>query len=181
MDSRRQTIPYRNYDVEARTVLYNGQVFRSALEARWACFFSHLNIRYLYEPTTFKGAARWYKPDFFLPELHNNGVWFEVKPTDPTIDELGLARRASRSAGLAFLISNAPFYRNTLHHLTCNYVNYPELMRKDYVLYENKGVFRFFSRNLSKNLRKKGWYYSSSRLRFAFKMAKNWKFVDVKE
>ncbi len=57
---------------------YDGHLFRSRLEARWAVFFNALNIKYLYEPQGFDVDGRAYLPDFCL--LLGKMVWAEVKP-----------------------------------------------------------------------------------------------------
>lgn len=66
---------------------YAGCRFRSRLEARWAVFFDHLNIKWDYEAAGYKATCRLglsghtddellYLPDFWLPELE---VFIEVK------------------------------------------------------------------------------------------------------
>jgi len=61
---------------------YNGYLFRSRLEARWAVFFETLGWQYTYEPEGFVlPDGTWYLPDFFLPAF---GVWVEIKPQPPT-------------------------------------------------------------------------------------------------
>lgn len=58
---------------------YDGYLFRSRLEARWAVYFKHMDIDYSYEPvgvTLSDGSP--YLPDFYFPELE---VWAEVKAT----------------------------------------------------------------------------------------------------
>ena len=62
--------------------MYNGITFRSRLEARWAVFFDHMGIRYLYEPKRVTTPLGWYIPDFYLPDLQT--FWI-VKGDD--IDE----------------------------------------------------------------------------------------------
>lgn len=66
---------------------YAGCRFRSRLEARWARFFDHLQIRWQYEPQGIVapdrlnldgGGEAAYLPDFWLPELD---MWAEVKGT----------------------------------------------------------------------------------------------------
>ena len=56
---------------------YNGDLFRSRLEARWAVFFRTLNLRYEYEKEGFDIDGVRYLPDFFLPEY---SCWVEIKP-----------------------------------------------------------------------------------------------------
>jgi hypothetical protein len=61
---------------------YRGCRFRSRLEARWACFWDHLETRWEYEPQGFVIAGRPYLPDFRLP----NGTWVEVKGAESELD-----------------------------------------------------------------------------------------------
>ena len=50
---------------------YNGNFYRSRLEARWAYFFDLCGVKYLYEPEGFKnGNNEMYLPDFYLPETY---------------------------------------------------------------------------------------------------------------
>lgn len=71
---------------KARPTTYNGITYRSRIEARWAAFFDHLNIRFSYEPKAFDlGALGWYLPDFYLPQ---QAFWIEVKARDPEPIEL---------------------------------------------------------------------------------------------
>lgn len=58
---------------------YRGYRMRSRLEARWACFFDQLGVRWEYEPQGFETPHGPYLPDFWLPEVNERGVWFEVK------------------------------------------------------------------------------------------------------
>lgn len=60
-----------------KEVAYSGRIFVSGLEARWALFLDLLGINWDFEPSHYQLADRlWYKPDFYLPELH---IWLEVK------------------------------------------------------------------------------------------------------
>ena len=56
---------------------YDGYLFRSRLEARWAVFFKTLNIKYEYEKEGFDIDGVWYLPDFFIPD---HSCWIEIKP-----------------------------------------------------------------------------------------------------
>lgn len=75
--------------------LYNGNYFRSRLEARWAVFFDNAFIKYQYEPEGFKHNGSYYLPDFFLPDCHLRslggcGMYIEIKPEsypDEDIDQ----------------------------------------------------------------------------------------------
>lgn len=60
---------------------YNGYLFRSRLEARYAVFLNSLHIRWEYEVEGFiLDNGEWYLPDFYLPDF-DGGMWMEVKPT----------------------------------------------------------------------------------------------------
>jgi hypothetical protein len=73
--------------VKAIETRYKGYRFRSRLEARWAVFFDAFPLRWEYEPEGYDlGAAGYYLPDFYLPDL-NGGTFVEVKPDDDCLDE----------------------------------------------------------------------------------------------
>lgn len=70
--------------IKAIETFYNGYKFRSRLEARWAVFFDHIGIKYLYEPEGYKMSdGTMYLPDFYLPESDS---FFEVKGVMTDID-----------------------------------------------------------------------------------------------
>jgi hypothetical protein len=59
---------------------YDGNLYASLLEARWAVFFDNAGIPFEYEYVGYKLGElgkTWYLPDFWLPEQQ---VWVEVKP-----------------------------------------------------------------------------------------------------
>lgn len=65
--------------------VYNGNRFRSRLEARWAVFFDELQIEYEYEPEGYTFAdGICYLPDFYLP---HHGYYVEVKGKNEHIQE----------------------------------------------------------------------------------------------
>ncbi|GAA4924779.1 hypothetical protein [Nesterenkonia rhizosphaerae] len=60
-----------------KEVSYSGRIFVSGLEARWALLLDLLGVNWDFEPSHYQLADKlWYKPDFYLPELH---IWLEVK------------------------------------------------------------------------------------------------------
>lgn len=75
--------------IKAINTKYNGYLFRSRLEARWAVVFKNLGIKYEYEPEGYILGKEIYLPDFWLP-FHpafaegclypNPGTFVEVKP-----------------------------------------------------------------------------------------------------
>jgi len=79
--------------IKAIETAYNGYLFRSRTEARWAVFFDALGIAYEYEKEGYDlGELGWYLPDFWLPcpghsGYPNAGFFFEVKGTEPTKEE----------------------------------------------------------------------------------------------
>ncbi len=54
--------------VLAIETLYNGYLFRSRLEARWAVVFDAQGVRYIYEHQGFCVHGRRLLPDFYLPQ-----------------------------------------------------------------------------------------------------------------
>ena len=58
---------------------YNGILFRSRLEARWAIFFDALKLDWVYEPDCFVlSNNQKYTPDFYIPKYK---LYIEVKPS----------------------------------------------------------------------------------------------------
>jgi hypothetical protein len=78
----------REYNKPPKLTQYNGIIFKSALEARWAVFFDCLGIEYYYEPhfeeVETGCTSVYYKPDFYIPALNK---YFEIKPSKPTHEE----------------------------------------------------------------------------------------------
>ncbi len=64
---------------------YDGYLFRSRLEAKWAIFFNELGLEYQYEPDGYEFSDNTrYLPDFYLPQVSTSasalgGLWVEVK------------------------------------------------------------------------------------------------------
>ena len=62
---------------------YDGHLFRSRLEARWAVFFKSAGIKYKYEEEGFSlPSGRSFLPDFYLPHIGGRcygGLYVEVK------------------------------------------------------------------------------------------------------
>ena len=65
-------------DLKPIETIYNGNRFRSRLEARWAVFFDAVGVEYQYEPEGFEfHDGTMYLPDFYLPV---NDMYIEIKP-----------------------------------------------------------------------------------------------------
>lgn len=76
-------------DLKAKPTFYNGYLFRSKLEAKWAVFLDLLGVPYEYESDAFECAdGSQYTPDFYLPKSylrgkpHGLGLHLEIKPVD---------------------------------------------------------------------------------------------------
>lgn len=87
--------------MQVKPTLYNGYLFRSKLEAKWAVFFDALKVPYIYEPDAFvcKDGSQ-YTPDFFLPQSYLRtddvaGIYIEIKPAGWDRNENYLIRIAS--------------------------------------------------------------------------------------
>ena len=70
---------------------YQGVLFRSRLEARWAVFFYELNLHWEYEPQGFtlddrkdKHPDSCYCPDFLVRTPQKEDMWIEIKPHNVT-------------------------------------------------------------------------------------------------
>ena len=64
--------------MKAIETVYNGNRYRSRLEARWAVFFESAGIEFHYEPEGFDIDGIRYLPDFYLPNVED-GLFVEVK------------------------------------------------------------------------------------------------------
>src|SRR5687768_16483921 len=66
------------HPMKAKDTYYNGNYFRSRLEASWAVCFDELKVQYQYEPTKFElNDGSVYMPDFYFPKYE---FYAEVKP-----------------------------------------------------------------------------------------------------
>jgi len=63
--------------IKAIKTEYNGCIYRSRLEARWAVFFDSLNINFEYEKEGFEIDGERYLPDFWINTWN---CWIEIKP-----------------------------------------------------------------------------------------------------
>lgn len=90
--------------LKAIPTAYKGYRFRSRLEARWAILLDTLGWSWEYELEGFDlGGGDFYLPDFALTGgEYDRGVqcWIEVKPIDPTTDELRKAQKLALQSNL---------------------------------------------------------------------------------
>jgi len=90
----------RGYIFKHYQQTYRGQTFRSSWEVEVAKYLSRHRIKWQYEPQIFyKGNARYYIPDFFLPEKN---IWVEVKGWK-TRDSMAKATWFSRTHNLIII------------------------------------------------------------------------------
>ena len=95
--------------IKAIETVYQGFRFRSRLEARWACFLTHLDVAYEYEPEGFTMNGMAYLPDFRITQPGSRAkYWLEVKGQRPTPDEIEKASRLSRTGTAVFIVWGDP-------------------------------------------------------------------------
>jgi hypothetical protein len=113
---------------------YAGCLFRSRLEARWAVLFNAANIPWRYEPEGYElDDDTFYLPDFFLP-FHDTehyaegnpqepGVWVELKPTQPTHEEMRRAKLLSEQTHhVTFVVVGTPGNHGFIKYKEGNFV-----------------------------------------------------------
>ena len=96
--------------IQAKPTAYNGYLFRSRLEARWAVFFDALNIKYHYEYQDFvlQDGVR-YLPDFYLPDFQG-GTYAEVKPEFDDVSRRKCEMLCELTRKTVFLLEGPPDY-----------------------------------------------------------------------
>lgn len=132
-------------NLKALETRYNGYLFRSRLEARWAVFMDNLNVKYQYEPEGYDlGDGIWYLPDFWLPTF-NGGCYLEVKPTKLTAIEFEKTKRLAKASGKCVILAVGPpdfICQECIEYQTCggveNYWIYVGLMNADQAYDENR-------------------------------------------
>src|SRR5712671_764844 len=87
---------------KARRTWFDGILYRSQTEARWAVFFLNMDIEFTYEDEYFDLDGLCYRPDFWLPK---QSCWIEVKGPFPTQNEREKARRLAAHTGKTVYIS----------------------------------------------------------------------------
>ena len=91
--------------IKAVKTAYNGYLFRSRLEARWAVFFDELKIKYRYEPEMAEVGnviVQNYIPDFHLEGID---LYVEVKGNHPTENEIRKAAGWANDIGPVLILS----------------------------------------------------------------------------
>jgi hypothetical protein len=81
----------RAHSIKAIPTRFNGNNFRSRIEARWSIFFNEIGIEYEYEPAPYRlEGGVWYLPDFWIPYLQS---FIEIKGGKPTREEVWKAKQ----------------------------------------------------------------------------------------
>jgi len=75
---------------------YDGTLYRSRTEARWAVYFDAAGIKFQYEPEGYQLPSGWYVPDFFVPYWKG---FLEVKGREPSEQERRNCLELARASG----------------------------------------------------------------------------------
>lgn len=86
---------------------YQGVLFRSRLEARWAHFFDLIGVAWAYEAEGFELPSGRYLPDFEI-NLGEERCFFEVKPCEPSFDERRRAEQLAAASGRRVFVTWGP-------------------------------------------------------------------------
>ena len=102
--------------IRAIETTYNGRLYRSRLEARWAVMLDTLKVRFEYENEGYETPHGRYLPDFWLPDAYmrwhgSKGVLLEIKPED--WDEAKTVRWVDREASDSGLSEYVYWQTNT--------------------------------------------------------------------
>lgn len=85
---------------------WNGIIFRSRTEARWAVFLDFLKVPYEYEHQGYDLDGTYYLPDFYLPSLDD---YLEVKASSPDKEEQRKAEKlATATRKRVFITTGSP-------------------------------------------------------------------------
>lgn len=89
---------------------YKGYRMRSRAEARFAVLFDALEIRWEFEKEGFDlGAAGYYLPDFWLPDLK---AWVEIKGSYPPRDERRKIKALAMASGHDVFLFDRPDFQS---------------------------------------------------------------------
>jgi len=96
----------QDVQIKAIPTKFDGYQFRSRTEARWAVFFKHIGLEYIYEHEGFELESGRYLPDFYLPKY---GYYVEIKGTDPSRLELDkIIELVDQTKKPAFIVQGIP-------------------------------------------------------------------------
>jgi hypothetical protein len=117
---------------------HNGLLFRSRCEARWAVVFDKIGWDYQYEPESYRLSCGPYLPDFYLPDAD---VFFEVKASYPTSDELRKAENLCVAREKPVVISTGPPNPQRDEIDNDLIVFYPEMIDDEITAFRYDGAF----------------------------------------
>lgn len=117
---------------------YNGILFRSRLEARWAMFFDLIGVEYVYEPECFVlNDGRKYTPDFYIEKYD---LYVEIKPNfDWMKDEYHMGRYCQFDGELIILSGGMPTFSKV------NYLMSDSVSQAEVVFVPNSKYEPFFA------------------------------------
>ena len=108
------------YSITPRETKYNDILFRSRLEAKWACFFDLVGWEWQYEPSEING----YNPDFIIKakskSYDTNTIIVEVKPSVylDSKEKDSIIRKYSKVKAHILMLSDMPFWENSNCNIT---------------------------------------------------------------
>lgn len=92
--------------VKSKDTEYNGILYRSVLESKWATFFDEHRIEHKYEYERIDLGIDTYLPDFWLPKY---STWIEIKPYKQKRAHSKCFRLALERSQLVLLVQGDPF------------------------------------------------------------------------
>jgi len=124
--------------LKAIQTLYKGYRFRSRLEARWAVFFTEMNMPWQYEAEGYELPSGRYLPDFWIPfddGLQGYGPWhkqpgyfIEIKGSPPSERELRFCRELTAATDHHTWL----FQGDPGDHVLWRFMNHPKRGYREY-------------------------------------------------
>lgn len=114
---------HREQTIKAHQVEYRGYLFRSKLEARWAYFFDKMGLGWEYEKKGYRmGASKLFPAGCgYIPDFFFSFCVAEVKPDDPTAEEIAKALGVVGAEGKPFyFLIGRPGEKNEIHVIKMN-------------------------------------------------------------
>ncbi len=111
------------YSITPRETEYNGILFRSRLEAKWACFFDLVGWEWQYEPSEING----YNPDFIIRAKSDNyktsTIIVEVKPSIylDLEERKKIIKKYYNVKAHILMLSDMPFFESSMGYITIGY------------------------------------------------------------
>jgi hypothetical protein len=94
--------------VRAIETLYDGYLFRSRTEARWAVFWKHIGLPFVYEREGYDLGGTYYLPDYFIPAFD---AFVEIKADPPTGEAIRKCELLHKGSGkIVLLLHGQPWH-----------------------------------------------------------------------